>query len=1125
MKNISCDYNTLGGTTAAAYTFGILLDNPSDLTIDSVSCSHNVGNAHVSGLFVNGGSSVSVSNGQFSSNTQQGTYSGVIGVTPLVYATVDTRVVTITPNGNISKHSVLPDTGVDALGWVSDANSLFDAPESLKGAFGIFAKDVDGVSIDTVLACNNTGFRAIGVELLGCAGVQMTDCVTSGQSATGALFLNDAKEDLAVGIADTPGASVIPGSAVTFPARYLSASVAVTPDIFGITYDPVLNHINLQTATVSVLNNAKSLKDLYPTKTFDELYAYYDDFVPAEMLVRAAVAKKRAWGVAVGTQIQNCAGVQIDNLVASSNSSEQDSAIGLLFANHCTDCSVSGGQFTSNQAWTDSQLTITPGNSTGTIDITAMAPFWAALDIDLPDHDALGYITIIDPNYGILSTTDVTAGRFLVRLRDNLTTKELCTPCGPVAAGIIIGDTSERVSVSDVVCAGNNGNAGQAYGLLHDVSTSAVVQNSQFYQNVTNTCGIAFGLAEFTPQSGSIHFGNTAFGNQYENFVNSNYMVPFAPSTYDFPVKIGYNGDIANLANASVYDNIEVRFPYNLPANPTRLPDGVASAWNTLDFTNAAAYTSPGGALTGETLTAYSNTQTGATTILTFDELEFEDAVEGWTLRVQMHEKTGISLSAATTVGVTGSATLTREGFESITGYSVQGFINITVSNLGVVTAVSIVNNAQASNEPVFKVTSPDLQTVLYIQPAFELGNVTNITRRTINALSLSSAITNSSNDVSTVPLDSLNGLTLNTNLGGNGIAVTVAGLNFGTEAFPWNDSSTESTAVRASGSTINGIGIKLGGTVDLAVDTIGRVTVNNISNAFTVTDASDRVVATLDISGASLTASYSGYNHASRTANMTFTCNNPPGQTYTTISNPVLGSLNSDILVGYSLTNVSLTCSGGNNVAPGSNNVPFTVSGTGRLIDGHGHTIDVNITGQVHVDTTAIGVPTKGTTASTLSVKTATTEITLGNIMLGSFTFNCDTVRNVTLALDTAITNSGTNQSTIVLEPTDGIATMSPVSGVDIVTTALSFAASNVFNWNSTTNRSISGTATMIGAGDTTITGSGSVVINQYGDVTSFTGTLTATVGGALVATLNVTGLSNESYSGYNEALRTATI
>jgi hypothetical protein len=101
----------------------------------------------------------------------------------------------------------------------------------------------------------------------------------------------------------------------------------------------------------------------------------------------------------------------------------------------------------------------------------------------------------------------------------------------------------------------------------------------------------------------------------------------------------------------------------------------------------------------------------------------------------------------------------------------------------------------------------------------------------------------------------------------------------------------------------------------------------------------------------------------------------------------------------------------------------------------------------------------------------------------------------------------------------------MTTIGGVDIVTTALSFAASNVFAWDDTTNRSITGTATMIGAGDTTIVGSISLDVNQFGDVTSFTGTLTATVGGNLVATLHVTGLSNESYSGYNTALRTAGI
>ncbi|NBX77967.1 hypothetical protein EBQ93_01240, partial [bacterium] len=107
MKDVSCNYNTLHNTRRAAYTFGLLLDNPISVDIDGLSCSGNAGNAHVSGLFVNGGSSISLKNAVCSDNVQQGTHIGGTGETPRVYATVDTRVVTITPNGNISKYTVL----------------------------------------------------------------------------------------------------------------------------------------------------------------------------------------------------------------------------------------------------------------------------------------------------------------------------------------------------------------------------------------------------------------------------------------------------------------------------------------------------------------------------------------------------------------------------------------------------------------------------------------------------------------------------------------------------------------------------------------------------------------------------------------------------------------------------------------------------------------------------------------------------------------------------------------------------------------------------------------------------------------------------------------------------------
>ncbi|NBX77896.1 hypothetical protein EBQ93_00880, partial [bacterium] len=236
-----------------------------------------------------------------------------------------------------------------------------------------------------------------------------------------------------------------------------------------------------------------------------------------------------------------------------------------------------GGQFNYNRAWTNSAVQ----ESTNTIDTTALNPLWASLDYNLLHNGT--FVSSSTDGYGVLYIDDVDedTGRFELHI-DEYDNAELCTPCGPIAAGIVIGDTSERVHVSDVVCAGNQGNAGQAYGLLHDVSLGSSVQNSQFYQNMTNTCGIAYGLADFTPQSGSLHLGNIAFGNQYDSFVDSNYMVPFNPgdtNNLEFPIKIGYNGNITELANASPYDNIEIRFTYHTPEDTQNMPDGVFRDW------------------------------------------------------------------------------------------------------------------------------------------------------------------------------------------------------------------------------------------------------------------------------------------------------------------------------------------------------------------------------------------------------------------------------------------------------------------------------------------------------------------------------------------------------------------
>lgn len=554
MNNITCDYNKLSGTTAQGYVFGMLLDDPSSVTIDSISCSNNAGNALGAGLFSNGGSSVSITNGLFNNNTS---VAGRVTTTAVISSGV-----------NMSKHTTTP-----VLTVTNDDDDTFDNPELLKGSYGILMFDVDNLTLDTVTASQNSGFRAFGVHLNGCSGVRMTDCITNQQQADGQMWVDTAQALLQAGTH---------GDAVVVPACTTSITGSA-PDIFG--SDVTAGQtVDAQALMQDFLDTVKLLKDAIETPEIIDnvhtMYSYHKSFVETSMLLRAIVAQARAWGVAVGTQLNNCTDAVITNLVACANTSEEDCAYGLIFANNCKDCKVYGGQFNNNKAWIDSELDITAGQ----IYITDMVPFWAAMGVDLPNFDGAYFDAYTSGDYGVLTTADAdgTTGRFTLRLSDDTTIKELCTPCGPMAAGIVIGDTTQRVDISDVVCAGNNGNAGQAYGLIHDVSTGASVQNSRFFQNMSNTCGIAFGLADFTPQSLSVHLGNSAFGNQYHLFMDSNYIVPFhpgAPYNMEFPVKVGYNGNITTLANASPYDNIEIQFTYHAPQDPTGLPDGVFDDW------------------------------------------------------------------------------------------------------------------------------------------------------------------------------------------------------------------------------------------------------------------------------------------------------------------------------------------------------------------------------------------------------------------------------------------------------------------------------------------------------------------------------------------------------------------
>ncbi len=567
IKHVQCNSNSLQDSGLDGCTFGVLLDGAFDVLLEDVSCSNNSGNALCAGLFVNEGMNVSVSASDFSQN-----YSNDEHVNTETRISYHDDAQSI----NYSKHTVTPSQDI----FSSPTPDVLYYPKTIKGTYGVLIDTVDTLSLDAVQANQNSGFRAFGMQLRSCNGVSIKDCITNDESASGDLFVQEAYSEEGTGILQ----GGINGSSVDVPVYYRDGD-SYAPDVFGSQlqadqYIDLRKAVQDYLATVTLLKNAPDSNEI--VGNVHNMYTYHKDFVQASMLLRATIAQVRAWGVAAGVQCNNCSRVQIDNLIACGNTSQEDCAYGLIFANHCTDCTVRGGQFNYNRAWTDSAVQ----EYTNTIDTTALNPLWASLDYNLLYNG--DFVSSSTGGYGVLyiDDADEDTGRFELHI-DEYDNAELCTPCGPIAAGIVIGDTSERVHVSDVVCAGNQGNAGQAYGLMHDVSLGSSVQNSQFYQNMTNTCGIAYGLADFTPQSGSLHLGNIAFGNQYDSFVDSNYIVPFNPggsNNLEFPIKIGYNGNITELANASPYDNIEIRFTYHTPEDTQNMPDGVFTDWVSNDW-------------------------------------------------------------------------------------------------------------------------------------------------------------------------------------------------------------------------------------------------------------------------------------------------------------------------------------------------------------------------------------------------------------------------------------------------------------------------------------------------------------------------------------------------------------
>ena len=535
---------------------GLHLQQPLSVEMDNVTASRNSGTSRSYGVFLDGqsaaGANVSILHGIINNN--------ITSATATTMAAADTT-------ASVSKH--LP---------VNAADSVTGFTNVLEGGFGVYIYQVDSCYFTDVEASKNTGVRAGGVYIATCNDCTLQDCKTSFQQATGEYFYT----------ADPFNG--LDNSAIVIPT-------AQKPTIFGGSTDTSVDLLQLTKDYLHGLRNIKYLQDI--SEYDPNLAATYNNIAEisgAQMLMRATMAQYRAFSTAVGVQVHNSVNCVMQDHIAIGNQSAKDSAIGVGISGTAEGHLVVRAKCSGNEAWADSKATLV-----GNMDISTVLPFWTFLDARVLSATWAGATlsgaaigTLTDPISSPITTAQInrqTANAINSADQPQPTLPVLFEPSialdrlaivfiasgnypagsleefgsivGGVAAGILVGDGAVNIEVSASDCANNKGNSGQAYGLIQDVTTSLSAKDNRFYQSTVNDLGWGLGLAEYTLQSNSVHVGNVMFANAIGDMLNANYFIPFDPLDYptiSFPVKIAYNGDIGNFANASPFDNLVIEF-------------------------------------------------------------------------------------------------------------------------------------------------------------------------------------------------------------------------------------------------------------------------------------------------------------------------------------------------------------------------------------------------------------------------------------------------------------------------------------------------------------------------------------------------------------------------------------
>ncbi len=418
------------------------------------------------------------------------------------------------------------------------------------GGVGIWLENVINFQAHEVTANYNQGVRSAGIMARDSSDLHFKNCVTSSQQATGDCFDSSLASQTATAL-----------GVITAQQQLLYGGASIST-------------INAKYATDKFLASMTTIK----AAQLGVQAISYDDcktIISAVVLLQAGVARFRLWGTAVGLHIHNSSGCYIQRHAAMRNSSEKDSAMGVAFTGQVQACTVIDSDFSYNHGWTDSVRTNSASATVAhTYDLTQVYPFWDMLAAP----NVTPNTTPTSDGFWRSATNTLTHtglyGSFIAQndgatIQLDGTAYAMVNPVGPCTIGCLVGDAALDIVIENNVMQGNNGNAGQVYGLLLDIGFATIIRHNKIYGSYVSSYGFGFGCAEFNSHSSSIQLQNECFANRIATFYNANYMILYNPAdvstTLSFQSTSAYNGNLTvadNLLDGQ--DNFEVKYSQDI---------------------------------------------------------------------------------------------------------------------------------------------------------------------------------------------------------------------------------------------------------------------------------------------------------------------------------------------------------------------------------------------------------------------------------------------------------------------------------------------------------------------------------------------------------------------------------